>query len=336
MRPVENVKAEITVFIKRLLDENDWDIIVPILRKGGLVLLSTIQNTSKFHLPPFYDIDHVGKKKILIFDDKAMHGHTIRKKYEEVIAAGAEKTHIRTAVFIKNKNCEFPIDHCYHELDGLDYDTEESNLNLYFESLCLQLDADHLVAKCSVVSDHLETTAYQNLSIAIRDNTSDIGVFYRQNDSIARFWGRQKFAIADISLSRLELGSLSQLLIDEGVRKMRFCLEPCGDMLIMPIFYPSQPIASMAGSTCKLDLTGKVKFCEQILEENSETSFCRECIDFNVQMCALRTLLPVLSQRLIKVGYAIRINSLSWPELEYGYPKFKAVLEQQLHEMKKS
>jgi exonuclease I len=50
----------------------------------------------------------------------------------------------------------------------------------------------------------------------------------------------------------------------------------------------------------------------------------------------LRTLLPVLSQRLIKAGYAIRINSLSWPELEYGYPKFKAVLEQQLHEMKKS
>jgi hypothetical protein len=329
---VENIKNEINQFIKELFGKAEWDVLVPILRKGRIVLLSTVQDFApRIRLPPFYGLDQIGNKKVLILDDKAMHGHTMKNIHAQVLSAGVPEKNVKTAVFVKNKACDYPINYYYHELEGMEYDKKESDLALYYESVCLQLDADHLVAKSIVTGNSLDTQIFRRFPKAVEQCSSDVGIFYLQH-SIARFWGREKFAIADIPLSKLNIDYLDKLITEEGVQKLRFCLEPCGELLIMPIFYPQ---INVNNEVCKEALDGRTKFCEQILREVPRTTeLCRECIDFNLQASALVNLSRYLMERLRKAEYNIHVNSLIWPELEYKYPNFKTILEHVLKEVR--
>lgn len=332
-KSVEKTRSEVNSFVEEILFMNTWDMIVPILRKGRLILLSTMQDFSeKIRSVPFHGVDDMNELTILILDDKALHGHTMKSKFEEVLLAGAKKENVKTAVFVKNRECDFPIDCFRYELADLDYDNKESDLGQFYESLCLQLDADHLVARGLVAGDSFDHEIWQRFPAAIKESATGIGIFYPQ-DSIAELWGRQKFCIADVPLSKCDLGNLGGLLTEgPGVQKMRFCLEPCGELLIMPIFYP---MIDPNKCECGKALEGKTKFCEELKDIPRTDQFCRECVDFNLQMSVMRSLLPIIFERTKKAGFAVKIDSLSWPQLEYVCPHFKAILEQKTQELRK-
>jgi hypothetical protein len=307
--------------------------IVPILRKGRLILLSAVQSFSgKIRSVPFYGVKNINEMEVLILDDTALHGHTMKSKFEEVLSAGARKENVKTAVFVKNGECGFPIDYFRHELTGLDYDYKESDLGQFYESLCLQLDADHLVIKGAVTVGTLDHGIWQRFIAVIKEGAAGIGTFYPQN-SIAELWGRLKFAIADVPLSICNLGNLGDLLTEgAGVQKIRFCLEPCGEFLIMPIFCPMIDSKKCENGQA---LQGKIKFCEELKDIPRTDRLCRECVDFNLQICVMRNLLPNIFERTKKAGFVIKIDSLSWLQLEYAYPHFKSILNEKTQEFRK-
>jgi len=160
---------------------------------------------------------------------------------------------------------------------------------------------------------------------------SDIGLFYKQ-ETIACLWGREKFGIADISLSTLGITNFEKLVEVEGVQKIRFCLEPSGKFTLTPIFYP-EIITNT--SICKDYLSTGSRFCEFMPDMAVSSLFCRECIDFNLQTTILRKVKELLTARLKKFGYLININDLSWPLFEYKYADFSKFLDKQFKELNK-
>jgi hypoxanthine phosphoribosyltransferase len=311
----------------------DWDIIVPVMRKGLFVLANAPEECiKKIRLLPLYGIDNLFDKSILLIDDKAWHGHTLEAKYKELVKLGAKPGNIKTAVFVKHADCFFPVDFYYYELNDLEYQRKEADLSVYYDSQSLQLDPDHLVAKGQIITSSIDTKRYEFFPKVLEENTKDLDVFYYQ-ESTANLWGRKKFAIADIPLSKLNIGKLASLLReDEGVQKVRFFLEPSGELYIMPIFYPGFVIDN---EYCHEIFTQNESLCKQFAGKVAVTEeLCRECFDFNLQVLVLKDLWRILSKRLKKSGFSLKINKLSWPELEFKYIGFEKVLERVLEELR--
>lgn len=325
---VSTIKNNLEQFVTSLFAKNDWDIIVPVMRKGLFVLANSSEGQrAKIRLPPFYGISAIENKIILIVDDKAWHGHTMEEKYTEVLLTGAKKENVKTAVFMKHRSCEFPIDFFHYEFGDDDYAEKEADLSVYYDSLCLQLDPDHLVARGSVTAQSLDSRELARFPREIEKTTSDLGVFYFQESS-SQLWNRKKFAVADIDLSKLDLKDLDLLFKKEGVQKVRFCLEPTGELLIVPIFCPE---TSPDKEKCRKTEIIKAKLCELVCKEVPRSlDLCRECVDFNLQVGAFKAFFNMLSNKMRLSGFAIHIMDLSWPELQFKYPEVTAILDESL------
>jgi len=330
---VEKIHVDLNRFMSNLFSKNSWDIIVPVMRKGLFLLANSCEDQrAKIRLPPFYGVTGIENKTILIVDDKAWHGHTMNGKYKEVLCTGARKENIKTAVFMKHQSCEFPIDFFHYELGDDEYAEKEADLSVYYDSLCLQIDPDHLMVRGFIGAQSLDSRELARFPHEIEKITSDLGVFYPQESS-CQLWKRSKFAIADIDLSKLGLKDLDSLFQIEGVQKVRFCLEPNGELFIVPIFCPE---TRTDRERCQNTAIIENKLCEQLRQEVPRSSeLCRECIDFNLQIGAFKAFFKVLSNRIKLAGFAIHIRDFSWPELEFKYPEIAAVLDNLLKTINK-
>jgi hypothetical protein len=325
---VNKIQIELDQFTDSLLSKGSWDIIVPVMRKGLFLLAKSPEGQrAKIRLPPFYGVNAVETKAILIVDDKAWHGHTMNKKFSEVLSTGAKKENIRTAVFMKHDSCEFPIDFFHYEFGDEEYTEKEADLSVYYDSLCLQIDPDHLVVKGTVSVESLDARELTQFPSEVEKTTSDLGIFYFQESS-SLLWGRMKFAIVDIDLSKLGLKDLDSVFQTEGVQKVRFCLEPNGGLFIVPIFYPE--IHTDRNSCQKIGVISS-ELCKELNQEIPRSlGLCRECIDFNLQISAFKAFFNLLSDRIRRSGFAINIIDLSWPELEFKYPEVTKILARSL------
>lgn len=330
---VDEIRREIVSFVSDVVEKEEWKIIVPIMRKGLFLLVNTSNNyQEKIALPPFHGVTNLGEKMILILDDKAWHGHTMEENYNGILRMGGKAENVKTAVFMKHRSCSFPIDYYYYELDDLDYEQKEAALSEYYDSSCLQLDPDHLIAEGIVTSESLDPENLKCFPSVIK-KTQDLGLFYFE-ESKANLWGIMKFAVADIPLSKLNLNDFRLILREEGVQKLRFCLEPNGQLFIMPIFCPEIHIDR---KVCKKALSDRTRLCEQISLDVPETSnFCRDCLNLNLQIKALESLLPPLCRRLKNEGFVINLKSLKWPELEYKYYEIRSILRDSLRRVHKA
>lgn len=317
------LEREIADFVRDVTSKKEWDIIVPIMRKGFFLLMSmSNDHQEKILLPPFHDVTNLREKTILIIDDKAWHGHTMEKTFKEIMERGAQPENVKTAVFIKHASCNFPIDYYQYELSDREYEKKEAEFSEYYDSSCLQLDPDHLVAVGNVVSQSLDPQDLRRFPLAV-ENAQHLGLFYLKEPK-TNLCGIMKFAIADIPLSMIGLGDLSQILREEGVQKLRFCLEPNGKLFLVPIFCPEIQVDVRI---CKKALRNETKLCEQVSMDAPLTSeFCRDCLNFNLQIKALESLLPILRLKLRKAGFIIKIERLSWPELEYKFHEIRSIL----------
>ena len=319
---VDDIRQDILGFVRDVATKREWDIIVPIMRKGLFVLLNSLDGyQDRIILPPFHGVSKLSQKAILILDDKAWHGHTMERKYKEIIGMGARRENVKTSVFMKHISCDFPIDYYRYRFGDLEYEKKEAEISEYFDSSCLQLDPDHLMAQGIVARRSLDTTDLKRFSSAV-ENTQNLGLFYPEEESEANLCGIMRFGIADIPFSMLDLQELRKMLKEEGVQKLRFCLELNGQLVVTPIFCPE---INVNQKICKAALSNGAKLCDHISLEISE-EFCRNCLNFNLQIKALRSLLRILNKGLKNEGFAICIEKLSWPELEYRFREVRSLL----------
>lgn len=319
LQEIQELQKELTQFHTDLLHAKEWDVIIPIMRKGLFVLLhTTAKDHDKVRLLPLDDCLDLKQKLVLILDDTAFHGDSMRKAITEVMSAGADQGKISTAVFMKAASCDLDLQCApgYDRLSDQKYLAKEEMLGLYYASLCSQLDQDHLVAEGVVKCSSLSPDACDRFPLMIEKTSSYPEIFYFV-DSSAKLFGRTKFTIADIALSTIDLGDLASFFREEGVNKVRFCLEPDGQISTALIFCPE--IIEDA-TRCRNAIPQRMRLCERLpICSRSQMLLCRDCLYLNLEAKALKWLVNTLQMRLKDTGFKVAITGLGWPELEYRY-----------------
>jgi hypothetical protein len=310
---VDQIKVELREFIENLLSKG-WDIIVPIMRKGLLMSDPFLRAgpssvREKVRLLPLDPREQLRRKTILILDDKAWRGATMMDNYRAVLSRYGEPDNVKAAVFLENRACRFRIDYSKYQLQESQYVQKETVLNAYYASLCQHLDPDHLAVNGKLVSS---AGAYHEFPALLEKKMVDFGSFYSQ-ESLCSLWGRTKFAIADLPTDKLGLGELRSFLGEEGVVKIRFCLESDGRTSITPVVF------GLFVDKIKCRQLLSTQLCQIASFRPVESYVCRDCVDFNITTRIWNSFAENLRERMKGSGFSIEVTDATWPELEYRY-----------------
>ena len=139
--------------------------------------------------------------------------------------------------------------------------------------------------------------------------------------------GGTKFGISDVSISKFNVGDLTDFISEEGeeagVQKIRFCLEQNGWINIAPMFYPHY-IVGIYRTRCQ-QLSGLIRLCDMGPMGDSSGPPCRECLELNLHTRVWISLHEILSERLRNSDFTIQLSRIGCPWMEYRYRKIKQV-----------
>jgi len=324
--PVTDKKATIDAlqqglkkFLVDTIEAEKFDIVIPIMRKGFFLLETLFPEHKEFDifLPDTLPEMSLSDKRILILDDSARTGGTINKEKQRVLEKATNKNNpptIRLAVFLKHKACGEPIDHYYKEYDDNNQTIVlKEQLSDYFDSLCHQLDPDHLVIRVEIGKNQGEFIASEFLDV-MREILKQKGTYYEQN-SVCTLWRRNKFAVCDLNPTEFGLERFAKYWITEGVCKARFCFEQNdivpNSLFIVPMFYPK--VIPPQGKECQRVIAKK--FCD-LSANHASGKQCVHCVNFVLTAEFAKNLITQLKREIMAKGFTVNITSVSWLEIE--------------------
>ena len=264
---IDDFQNGLKQFLVDTIKSEKFDIVIPIMRKGFFLLETLFPIYREFDIVlldtvPDYSL---ANKKILILDDSARTGRTIKQAKQAILDGVKNKKEqpiIRLAVFLKHKKCTEPIDYYCKEYDDESLLSIKDQLSGYFDSLCHQLDPDHLVVRAEITQKDGPFNA-ENFLKAMKEILKKKGTYYVQ-DSVCTLWRRTKFAVCDLNPADFGLKKYSKYWCNEGVCKARFCFEQSdivpNILYTVPIFCPE--IIPSNGSDCCSDISNC--FCSSI------------------------------------------------------------------------
>lgn len=323
---IDSLQIRLRDFVRSTVAKRDFDVVIPVMRKGLFLLETLFPENRRFKI---YLLDPVedklpkkivlANKKILLLDDSARTGRTISgAKHSVIDNNAATKEEICVGVFMKHRNCEAEIDYWDVVFDDTNGSELYGQLSAYFDSLCHQLDPDHLVL-CGKIKTESQTIDNAHFLTCIRSELEQFGSYYAQ-ESICSVWGRTKFAVADLYASDFGLEDFKRFWREEGVFKVRFCLEPNWTMYSVPIFCPEVvPPKSRDGNECESLVD--FKFCKW--SDSRDEILCRDCISYNLTKAFADKFIPTLKTRLRPKGYSYEIYEVTWPEVQLKYEPFQ-------------
>lgn len=336
---IDSLQIKLKDFIRSTVRAQDFDVVIPILRKG-LFLLERLFPTNRgfkiYLLDPLEDklpgSIILKNKKILLLDDSARTGRTISEAKQSIISNNfAAKENIHVGVFMKHQECKAEIDYWIVDFDDASGDELYGQLSGYFDSLCHQLDPDHL-SIFGTISSKSQTADKTHFLMCIRKELEQLGSYYPQDESICHLWDRTKFAIADLYPSSYGLDGFKVFWKEEGVFKVRFCLEPNWTMYTVPIFCPEiVPPRSRDNKDC--DALIEFKFCRW--SGSHDEILCRDCIYFNLTEAFAQKFIPTLKSNLMTKGYFYKISETTWSEIQLKYEMFQEKIFASLENLKR-
>jgi hypothetical protein len=335
---VDDLQEELKVFISRTVTAENFDIVIPIMRKGLFLLDRVFHGQQKFKISLLESTEDrlspgisLKGKKVLIIDDSSRTGRTINKAKLGLVANNfADLENIKTATYMKRKNCGTKIDYCCCEFDETSGTQLYAVLSAYFDSLCHQLDPDHLVIS-GILELGVNYPDQKTILQLLKNELSNFGSFYIQTDSMCRLWGRAKFSVVDLRTGEFGLGDYSPLWTEEGVFKVRFCIEPDWSMNVVPIFCPEIiPPGDKNPKNCVGLVT--TRFCELTHDTDA---LCRDCISYNLTKNFSEIFIPVFKKTLTLHGLSYSVSSIGWSELELRYEEVQDTLKADFEASKK-
>lgn len=311
---IDDFQNELKSFLVAAVNAEKFDVVVPVMRKGLFLLENLFPTDRQFEiflldLPPNLVLDG---KRILLFDDSARTGRTLHDARENIMLRSPKKSlKIRVGVFMKHKSCRETIDYWGKEFDDDNAAELYGCLSDYFDSLCHQLDPDHLVIRTCVskIDGALDKDTF------LRDMEQILakkGRYYLQ-DSVCSLWGRSKFAVADLNPAEYGLDSMKSFWAEEGVCKVRFCLEPSNALYTVPIFCPE--ITPPKDGNCASVI--QTRFCSGA--DPPDEIRCRDCINFALTERLAQKFIPQLKEELLAKNYKYEITEMTWPEIQLRY-----------------
>jgi hypoxanthine phosphoribosyltransferase len=335
-KEVDDLQEKLKDFISTTVKVENFDVVIPIMRKGLFLLDRLFPKERMFRTLLFDPIEDrlpasimLKDKTVLILDDSARTGRTVLEAKESIISNNsADPEKIRIGIFMKNVNCQAKIDYCDIIFDEKNGSELYGLLSAYFDSLCHQLDPDHLVIRGELRSKSIFDQ--KQILLDIKTELERFGSYYPQ-DSICTLWGRSKFGVFDLRASDFGLNAYDKYWTEEGVFKIRFCLEPNLTMFTVPIFCPEIMPPNLPDPAKCVSLIPS-RFCESI--ELSSDALCRDCINFNLTRKFAEEFIPLFKKRLLSYGISYNIIEITWPEIELRYEGLRNRLQEDFRDSK--
>jgi len=323
---IDSLQIRLKNFVMSTVTKEDFDVVIPIMRKGLFLLETSFPKNRRFRIYLLDPIEDklprnivLANKKILLLDDSARTGGTIERAKKSIIANNkATEEYIRVGVFMKHKDCKAKIDYPEVVFDDANGTELYGQLSDFFDSMCHQLDPDHMII-CGKMKRESGTIEGAHLLACIRKELEQLGSYYPQ-ESVCSLWGRTKFSVADLYASDFGLDAFKRYWRKEGVFKVRFCLEPNWTMYMVPIFCPEiVPPKFRDGSECGALVD--FKFCEW--SESPDEILCRDCISYGLTKVFADKFVPIFESGLQAQGYSYEISEATWPEIQLKYETFE-------------
>jgi hypothetical protein len=297
MIKMDELKTDLMKFVKEEILSKKPDGIAPIARRGFALL-----NLLKDDLPLLNDLlinaeslcpEQAKNKYILVFDDTVKSGRKLNEVAKMLRNKGAN---VEKVVFVVHQACPpenrpvKPKFDKYYDVDNEKYIELSRGI---IELLLLAgrpLDIDHLEIRLKLSNETV---------VSFVDLLRSIGHFY-DVPSIANENGVKVCTLDEPSFFNLENVTSPAIVRKEGVTKIRFWIQPSGEIFCVPMTYPIIACdKSFSTKDCEAKETWGKAFCKEFKDQYDSVNLrtCSDCVTFHLHESLGYAFFKVLNER---------------------------------------